>query len=74
MQYAGRLYTSSVVMAELFVWVDLMIASVALVYDLTLVTHNTAHLPAIPIGSRRKRNGQEDVMAGSACHPAIRKV
>jgi len=91
-QYSGRLYTSSIVLAELFVWahnrpdpteflnaidelllqevsllvydrdcanefgrmrielrrsgievptIDLMIASVALVYDLTLVTHNT---------------------------------
>jgi tRNA(fMet)-specific endonuclease VapC len=91
-QYSGRLYTSSVALAELFVWaynrpdptvvldaidellfnevalldydrdcanefgrvrtelrrqgielptVDLMIASVALVYDLTVVTHNT---------------------------------
>jgi predicted nucleic acid-binding protein len=28
--------------------VDLLIASVALVYDLTLVTHNTAHFENIP--------------------------
>jgi tRNA(fMet)-specific endonuclease VapC len=35
-------------MAELFVWVDLMIVSVALVYDLTLVTHNTADFQSIP--------------------------
>jgi tRNA(fMet)-specific endonuclease VapC len=28
--------------------VDLLIASVALVYDLTLVTHNTAHFQNIP--------------------------
>jgi tRNA(fMet)-specific endonuclease VapC len=28
--------------------VDLQIASVALVYDLTLVTHNTAHFENIP--------------------------
>jgi predicted nucleic acid-binding protein len=28
--------------------VDLLIASVALVYDLTLVMHNTAHLQNIP--------------------------
>lgn len=99
MQYAGRLYTSSVVLAELFVWahnrpdpaklltgidellfeevsllnydvdsanefgrvrvqlrqrgievpsIDLMIASVALVHDLTLVTHNTADFRNIP--------------------------
>ena len=99
MQYAGRLYTSSVVLAELFVWAynrpdptklligidellfeevnplnydrecanefgrlrvqlrqkgievptaDLMIASVALVHDLTLVTHNTADFRNIP--------------------------
>ena len=99
MQYAGRLYTSSVVLAELFVWaynrpdptklltgidellfeevnllnydvdcanefgrvrvqlrqrgievpsVDLLIASVALVYDLTLVTHNTADFENVP--------------------------
>jgi predicted nucleic acid-binding protein len=27
---------------------DLLIASVALVYDLTLVTHNTAHFDKIP--------------------------
>jgi tRNA(fMet)-specific endonuclease VapC len=98
-QYSGRLYTSSVVLAELFVWaynrpdpvkllagidemlseelclleydrdcanrfgqvriqlrrtgvevpsVDLMIASVALVYDLTFVTHNTADFQNIP--------------------------
>lgn len=98
-QYSGRLYTSSVVLAELFVWaykrpdpakllagidellfeevslleygrdcankfgqvriqlrrngvevpsVDLLIASVALVYDLTLVTHNTADYQNIP--------------------------
>jgi len=98
-QYSGRLYTSSVVLAELFVWaynrpdptkvltaidellfeevtlleydrecadefgqvrlqlrrsgievpsVDLLIASVALVYDLTLVTHNTADFQNIP--------------------------
>jgi tRNA(fMet)-specific endonuclease VapC len=98
-QYSGRLYTSSVVLAELFVWaynrpdpmkilkaidvllfqevrmleydrdcanefgrvriqlrgsgievpsVDLLIASVALVYDLTLVTHNTADFGKIP--------------------------
>ena len=98
-QHSGRLYTSSVVLAELFVWaykrpdptkvldaidellfeevtlleydrdradefgqvriqlrrigieppsVDLLIASVALVYDLTLVTHNTADFQNIP--------------------------
>jgi tRNA(fMet)-specific endonuclease VapC len=98
-QYSGRLYTSSVVLAELFVWaynrpdptkvlaaidellfeevtlleydrdcadefgqvriqlrrsgievpsVDPLIASVALVYDLTLVTHNTADFQNIP--------------------------
>ena len=72
-QYSGRLYTSSVVLAELFVWaynrldptktlsaiqlrrsgievpsVDLLIASVALVYDLTLVAHNTADFQRIP--------------------------
>lgn len=98
-QYSGRLYTSSVVLAELFVWAynrpdptrvldaidrllfedvsaldydrdcanqfgririqlrrsgievptaDLLIASVALVYDLTLVTHNTADFQRIP--------------------------
>lgn len=98
-QHSGRLYTSSVVLAELFVWaynrpdptkvlksidellfeevsllnydrdcanefgririelrqtgvevptVDLMIASVALVYDLTLVTHNTQDFQKIP--------------------------
>ncbi len=98
-QYSGRLYTSSVALAELFVWahnrpdpakvlnaidellfqevalldydrecadefgrvridlrrqgievptVDLMIASVALVYDLTLVTHNTLDFQNIP--------------------------
>jgi tRNA(fMet)-specific endonuclease VapC len=98
-QYSGRLYTSSVALAELFVWaynradptktltaidellfqevsvleydldcanefgqiriqlrrsgievpsVDLLIASVALVYDLTLVTHNTADFQSIP--------------------------
>jgi tRNA(fMet)-specific endonuclease VapC len=28
--------------------VDLLIASVALVYDLTLVTHNTVHFEKIP--------------------------
>ncbi len=99
MQYGGRLYTSSVVLAELFVWaynrpdptklltgidellfeelnvlnydvdcanefgrvriqvrqrgievpsVDLLIASVALVYDPTLVTHNTADFRNVP--------------------------
>ena len=98
-QYSGRLYTSSIVLAELFVWahnrpdparlldgieallfrevslldfdrecanefgririqlrrsgievpsVDLMIASVALVYDLTLVTNNTKDFQHIP--------------------------
>jgi len=98
-QYSGRLYTSTVALAELFVWahnrpdpakvltaidellfeevslleydrdcanefgrvriqlrrsgievpsMDLMIASVALVYDLTLVTHNTADFQSIP--------------------------
>jgi tRNA(fMet)-specific endonuclease VapC len=98
-QYSGRLYTSAVALAELFVWaynrpdptkvltaidelifeevslleydrdcanefgrvriqlrssgvevpsVDLMIASVAIVYDLTLVTHNTADFQRIP--------------------------
>lgn len=98
-QYSGRLYTSSVVLAELFVWAynrpdptrvletidrllfedvsvlhydrdcasefgkvrvqlrrngielptaDLLIASVSLVYDLTLVTHNTADFERIP--------------------------
>jgi tRNA(fMet)-specific endonuclease VapC len=98
-QYSGRLYTSSVVLAELFVWaynrpdptkmltgidellfeevslleydrdsankfgqvrvqlrrngievpsVDLLIASVALVHDLTLVTHNTIDFQNIP--------------------------
>ena len=98
-QYSGRLYTSTVAMAELFVWaynrpdptkvltaidellfqevslleydrdcanefgtvriqmrrsgievpsLDLLIASVALVYDLTLVTHNTADFQSIP--------------------------
>jgi tRNA(fMet)-specific endonuclease VapC len=97
-QYSGRLYTSSVVLAELLVWaynrpdpvkllagvdqmlyeevslleygrdcadqfarvrvqlrrngvevpsVDLLIASVALVHDLTLVTHNTADFQSI---------------------------
>jgi len=99
LQYSGRLYTSSVVLAELFVWAhyrpdpgkslaaidellfqevtvlnydresanefgrvriqlrrrgievpsaDLMIASVALAYDLTLVTHNTVDFLNIP--------------------------
>jgi tRNA(fMet)-specific endonuclease VapC len=98
-QYSGRLYTSSVALAELFVWAhnrpdpapllnsindllfqevnvldfdrdcadkfgqvrvqlqrsgldvastDLMIAAVALVYDLTLVTHNTTDFQNIP--------------------------
>ena len=98
-QYSGRLYTSSVALAELFVWAhnrpdptrlldaidnllfqevsvldfdrdcadkfgqvrvqlrrsgievpstDLMIAAVALIYDLTLVTHNTADFQNIP--------------------------
>jgi tRNA(fMet)-specific endonuclease VapC len=98
-QYSGRLYTSSVVLAELFVWAynrpdptrvldsidrllfeditvldydrdcadtfgririqlrrsgievptaDLLIASVALVFDLTLVTHNTSDFQSIP--------------------------
>jgi tRNA(fMet)-specific endonuclease VapC len=98
-QYSGRLYTSSVALAELFVWahnrpdptkvlsaidellfqevalldydrdcanefgrvrmelrrqgievptVDLMIASVALVYDLTMVTHNAPDFQNIP--------------------------
>lgn len=98
-QHSGRLYTSSVVLAELLVWaynrpdparllegidqmlsdevslleygrdcadnfgqvriqlrrhgievpsVDLLIASVALVYDLTLVTHNTGDFERIP--------------------------
>jgi len=98
-QYSGRLYTSSIVLAELLVWahnrpdptkflsavdellfqevslldydrdcanefgrvrielrrigievptIDLMIASVALVYDLTLVTHNTKDYQNIP--------------------------
>jgi tRNA(fMet)-specific endonuclease VapC len=98
-QYSGRLYTSTVALAELFVWaynrpdptkvltaidellfqemspleydrdcanefgrvriqlrrsgievpsVDLLLASVALVYDLTLVTHNTADFRHIP--------------------------
>jgi tRNA(fMet)-specific endonuclease VapC len=99
MQYSGRLYASSVAMAELLVWaynrpdptkalttidellheevgvleydldcahefgrtriqlrrsgievpsVDLLIASVALAYDLTLVSHNTADFRNIP--------------------------
>lgn len=98
-QYGGRLYTSSVALAELYVWafrrpdpspalqsietllecelsvlgydencarefgrvrvemrrqgievptVDLLIASVALVYDLSVVTHNTTHFARIP--------------------------
>jgi tRNA(fMet)-specific endonuclease VapC len=98
-QHSGRLYTSSVVLAELFVWAynrpdpttvletidrllfedvsvldydrdcanefgririqlrrsgievptaDLLIASVALVFDLTLVTHNTSDFQRIP--------------------------
>jgi tRNA(fMet)-specific endonuclease VapC len=98
-QYSGQLYTSSVALAELFVWAhkrpdptkvvnaidellfeevalldydrdcasefgrvrvqlrrtgvevptaDLMIASVALVYDLTMVTHNTHDFQNIP--------------------------
>lgn len=98
-QYSGRLYTSSIALAELFVWaynrpdparvlskidellldevsvvdfdrecatefgrirvqlrkqgieipsVDLMIASVAIVYDLTVVTHNTADFLNVP--------------------------
>ena len=98
-QHSGRLYTTSVVLGELFVWaynrpdptkivnaidellfqqvtaldfdrdcanefgrvriqlrrngievpsVDLMIASVALIYDLTLVTHNTTDFENIP--------------------------
>ena len=98
-QYSGRLYVSTIALAELYVWafgkadpssrlsaieemlsnkvtrldfdddcaktfgqvridlqqrgirvnpVDLLIASVALVYDLTLVTHNTADFPNIP--------------------------
>ena len=96
-QYSGRLYVSSISLAELYVWafkkgkpalsaidallrnevnqldfdddcakqfgrlrveligrgvvvnpVDLLIASVALVYDLTLVTHNTADFLNIP--------------------------
>ncbi len=98
-QHSGRLYTSTVALAELFVWaynrpdptkvltaidellfqdvslleydrdcanefgtvriqlrrsgievpsLDLLIASVALVYDLTLVTHNTADFQNIP--------------------------
>jgi tRNA(fMet)-specific endonuclease VapC len=98
-QYSGRLYTSSIVLAELFAWaynradpvkllagidqmlfeevslleygrdcgdkfgqvriqlrrigvevpsVDLLIASVALAYDLTPVTHNTADFQNIP--------------------------
>jgi tRNA(fMet)-specific endonuclease VapC len=98
-QYSGRLYTTSIVLAELFVWahnrpdptkilkiiddllfqevtllnfdrdcayefgrlrvelrrigievpiMDLMIASVALVHDLTLVTHNTKDYRNIP--------------------------
>jgi len=98
-QYSGRLYVSSVALAELYVWaygkanpastllaievmlrdevnrldfdddcakkfgqlrvelrqrgvgvnpVDLLIASVALVYDLTMVTHNTADFQNIP--------------------------
>ena len=99
MQHSGRLYTSSISLAELYVWVfrrddptsalaaverllhyevsvvgfdedcakrfgrvraelrrqgievdsvDLMIASVALVFDLTLVTHNTTDFRQIP--------------------------
>ena len=98
-QYSGRLYTSTVVLAELYVWaynrpdprkvlaaiddllfqevtllhynadcadefgkvrvqlrrkgievpsLDLLIASVALIYDLTLVTNNTADFQNIP--------------------------
>lgn len=98
-QYSGRLYTSSISLAELYVWVfgrpnpapvlssvetllthevgvipfdtdcaeefgrlraelkaggigvdnmDLLIAATALVYGLTLVTHNTAHFKNIP--------------------------
>jgi tRNA(fMet)-specific endonuclease VapC len=98
-QYSGRLYVSSVALAELYVWAfrkpdptsslaaidvmlrddvsrldfddecakkfgelraellergvgvnpfDLLIASVALVYDLTMVTHNTADFQNIP--------------------------
>jgi len=98
-QYSGRLYTPSLVMAELYVWafrrpdpteilsaiekmlcyevavvnydndcaltfgriraelqregigvnpIDLMIASVALTHDLTLVTHNTSDFHRIP--------------------------
>ena len=99
LQYSGRLYTSAVVLAELFVWahnrsdpskllttidellfeevglleydrdcanefgrlriqlrrtgievpsLDLLIASVAIAYDLTLVTQNTADFEKIP--------------------------
>jgi tRNA(fMet)-specific endonuclease VapC len=98
-QYSGRLYTSSIALAELYVWaqgrrnpsaalmsiekmlfhevnvidydrdcsmefgtirvelrrqgiegpsVDLLIASVARLYDLTLVTHNTVHFQNVP--------------------------
>jgi tRNA(fMet)-specific endonuclease VapC len=98
-QYSGRLYTSSIALAELFVWAhsrpdpapllkaiddllfqevgvldfdrdcadkfgqvrvelqrngievpstDLMIGAVALIYDFTLVTHNTADFQNIP--------------------------
>jgi predicted nucleic acid-binding protein len=98
-QHSGRLYTSSISLSELYVWVfgrpdsprvrsavekmltyevsslpldsdcaeefgrlrvglrrkglnvdnmDLLIAATALVYDLTLVTHNTAHFRNIP--------------------------
>jgi predicted nucleic acid-binding protein len=98
-QHSGRLYTSTVSLSELYVWVfarpdsapartaveamlayevnvipfdadcaeqfgqvraelrpkginvdnmDLLIAATALVYDLTLVTHNTAHFENIP--------------------------
>ncbi len=44
----GRLRGQSLRLGTLFNTVDLMIASVALVHDLTLVTHNTRDFQNIP--------------------------
>jgi predicted nucleic acid-binding protein len=51
-QHSGRIAVPTIVVGELHAWAhctaDLMIASVALVHDLTLVTHNTKDFRHIP--------------------------
>jgi tRNA(fMet)-specific endonuclease VapC len=45
---AAELYAALRVSGQLIEDADLLIAAMALVYDMTLVTHNTAHFARIP--------------------------